>query len=103
LRLVVKVTTVSQLVDELSRFTDAEQWLIVAFVALMVVVFTCWVGFAVVLVTRTVLNEAGEAVRDLLHLFQKYRETPAYEPVRDRLQPPTASQLAKRVERAERV
>jgi hypothetical protein len=56
LRLVVKVTIVSQLVDELSRFTDAEQWLIVAFVALMVVVFTCWVGFAVVLVTRTVLS-----------------------------------------------
>jgi hypothetical protein len=47
---------VSQLVDELSRFTDAEQWLIVAFVTLMVVVFTCWVGFAVVLVTRTVLS-----------------------------------------------
>jgi hypothetical protein len=54
--LVVKVTTVSQLVDELSRFTDAEQWLIVGFVALMVVLFTCWVGFAVVLVTRTVLS-----------------------------------------------
>ena len=51
----MKVTTVSQLVDELSRFTDAEQWLIVAFAALMVVVFTCWVGFAVVLVTRTVV------------------------------------------------
>lgn len=46
----------SQLVDELSRFTDAERWLIVAFVALMVVVLTCWVGFAVVLVTRTVLS-----------------------------------------------
>ena len=54
--LVVNVTTVSQLVDELSRFTDAEQWLIVAFVALMVVMFTGWVGFAVVLVTRTVLS-----------------------------------------------
>jgi hypothetical protein len=52
----VQVTTVSQLVNELSRFTDAEQSLIVAFVALMVVVFTCWVGFAVVLVTRTVLS-----------------------------------------------
>jgi hypothetical protein len=58
LRLVVKVTTVSQLVDDLSGFTDAEQWLIVAFVTLMVVVFTCWVGFAVVLVTRTVLSAA---------------------------------------------
>ena len=53
---VMKATTVSQLVDEVSRFTDAEQWLIVAFVTLMVVVFTCWVGFAVVLVTRTVLS-----------------------------------------------
>jgi hypothetical protein len=48
----------SQLVHELSRFTDAEQWLIVAFATLMVVVFTCWVGFAVVLVTRTVLSAA---------------------------------------------
>jgi hypothetical protein len=54
--LVVKTTTVSQLVDELSRFPDAEQWLIVAFAALMVVMLTCWVGFAVVLVTRTVLS-----------------------------------------------
>lgn len=51
-------TTVSQLVDELSRFTDAEQWLIVAFASLMVVVFTCWVSFAVVLVTRTALSAA---------------------------------------------
>ena len=58
LRLVMKATTVSQLVDELSRFTDAEQWPIVAFVTLMVVMFTCWVGFAVVLVTRTVLSAA---------------------------------------------
>jgi hypothetical protein len=65
LRLVVKVTTVSQLVDELSRFTDAEQWLIVAFVTLMVVVFTCWVGFAVVLVTRTVLSAARFVTRKI--------------------------------------
>jgi hypothetical protein len=63
LRLVVKATTVSQLVDELSRFPDAGQWLIVAFAALMVVVFTCWVGFAVVLVTRTVLSAAGFVTR----------------------------------------
>ena len=55
---VMKATTVSQLVDELSRFTDAEQWLIIAFVTLWVVMFTCWVGFAVVLVTRTVLGAA---------------------------------------------
>jgi hypothetical protein len=52
----MKTTTVSQLVDELSRFPDAERWLIVAFASLMVVAFTCWVGFAVVLVTRTVLS-----------------------------------------------
>lgn len=52
----MKTTTVSQLVDELSRFPDAEQWLVISFTALMVVVFTCWVGFAVVLVTRTVLS-----------------------------------------------
>ena len=54
----MKATTVSQLVDELSRFTDAEQWLIIAFVTLWVVMFTCWVGFAVVLVTRAVLGAA---------------------------------------------
>lgn len=53
----------SQLLDELSRFTDAEQWLIVAFVTLMVVVLTCWVGFAVVLVTRTVLSAARFGTR----------------------------------------
>jgi hypothetical protein len=52
----MKTTTVSQLVGDLSRFPDAEQWLIVAFASLMVVAFTCWVGFAVVLVTRTVLS-----------------------------------------------
>jgi hypothetical protein len=56
---------VSQLVHELSRFTDAEQWLIVAFVTLMVVVFTCWVGFAVVLVTRTVLSAARFVTRKI--------------------------------------
>jgi hypothetical protein len=53
---VVKTTTVSQLVDELSRFPDAEQWLIVTFASLMLVAFTCWVGFAVILVTRAVLG-----------------------------------------------
>ena len=58
----MKATTVSQLVDELSRFPDAAQWLIVAFASLMVVVFTCWVGFAVVLVTRTVLSAAARFV-----------------------------------------
>jgi predicted Abi (CAAX) family protease len=52
----MKTTTVSQLVGDLSRFPDAEQWLIVAFASLMVVAFTCWVGFAVVLVTRTVFS-----------------------------------------------
>jgi len=56
LRLVVKVTTVSQLVDELSRFTDAEQWLILAAVALIVVAFTGYVGLAVVLVARTIAS-----------------------------------------------
>jgi hypothetical protein len=61
---VVKVTTVS-LVDELSRFTDAEQWLIVAFVTLMVVVLTCWVGLAVVLVTRTVVSAARFVTRKI--------------------------------------
>jgi hypothetical protein len=65
LRLFVKVTTVSQLVDELSRFPDAEQWVIVAAVALMVVALTCWVGFAVVLVTRTVLSAARGVTRKI--------------------------------------
>jgi hypothetical protein len=61
----MKATTVSQLVDEVSRFTDAEQWLIVAFVTLWVVMFTFWVGFAVVLVTRTVLNAARFGTRKI--------------------------------------
>ena len=55
----------SWLVDELNRFTDAEQWLIVAFVTLMVVVLTCWVGLAVVLVTRTVLSAARFVTRKI--------------------------------------
>ena len=59
--LVVKLT----IVDELSRFTDAEQWLIVAFVTLMVVVLTCWVGLAVVLVTRTVVSAARFVTRKI--------------------------------------
>jgi hypothetical protein len=61
----MKTTTVSQLVHELSRFTDAEQWLIVAFATLIVVMLTCWVGFAVVLVARTVLNAARFATRKI--------------------------------------
>ena len=36
--------------------TDAEQWLIVAAVALMVVAFTGYVGLAVCLVARTVVS-----------------------------------------------
>jgi hypothetical protein len=56
LQLIMKATTVSQLVDELSRFTDAEQWLIVAAVALLVVAFTGYVGLAVCLVARTVVS-----------------------------------------------
>jgi predicted Abi (CAAX) family protease len=52
----MKTTTVSQLVGDLSRFPDADQWLILGFTSLMVVAFSFWVGFAVVLVTRTVLT-----------------------------------------------
>ena len=36
--------------------TDAEQWLIVAAVALLVVAFTGYVGLAVCLVARTVVS-----------------------------------------------
>jgi hypothetical protein len=53
-RLVVKTTTVLQLVDELRTMTDAEQWLILAVVALLAVPFTGFLGLAVVLVTRTI-------------------------------------------------
>jgi hypothetical protein len=57
--------TALQLVDELRTMTDAEQWLIVAFVGLMVVVFTCYLGLAVVLVTRTVVSAAGFVTRKI--------------------------------------
>ena len=69
--LVMNVTTVSQLVDELSRFTDAERWLIVAFVALVVVMFICWVGFALVLVTRTVVSGARFVARKIRGLARR--------------------------------
>jgi hypothetical protein len=45
-----------QLVDEVRTMTDAEQWLIVAAVALLVVSYTFWVGLAVVLVARTIVS-----------------------------------------------
>jgi hypothetical protein len=48
--------TVLQLVDEVRTMTDAEQWLIVAAVALLVVAFTGYVGLAVCLVARTVVS-----------------------------------------------
>jgi hypothetical protein len=56
LRSVEEVITAMQLVDEVRTMTDAEQWLIVAAVALMVVAFTGYVGLAVVLVARTVVS-----------------------------------------------
>jgi hypothetical protein len=52
----VEQTTVLQLVDELRTMTDAEQWLIVAVVALLAVPFTGFLGLAVVLVARTVVD-----------------------------------------------
>ena len=48
--------TALQLVDEVRTMTDAEQWLIVAAVALLVVAFTGYVGLAVVLVGRTIVS-----------------------------------------------
>lgn len=48
--------TALQLVDEVRTMTDAEQWLIVAAVALLVVAFTGYVGLAVCLVARTVVS-----------------------------------------------
>jgi hypothetical protein len=53
---VEEVMTVLQLVDEVRTMTDAEQWLIVAGVALLVVAFTGYVGLAVCLVARTVVS-----------------------------------------------
>jgi hypothetical protein len=54
-----------QLVDELRTMTDAEQWLIVAVVALLVVPFTGFLGLAVVLVTRTVVSAARFVTRKI--------------------------------------
>ena len=48
--------TALHLVDEVRTMTDAEQWLIVAAVALLVVPFTGYVGLAVCLVARTVVS-----------------------------------------------
>ena len=48
--------TTLQLVYEVRTMTDAEQWLIVAAVALLVVAFTGYVGLAVCLVARTVVS-----------------------------------------------
>jgi hypothetical protein len=45
-----------ELVDELRTMTDAEQWLILAVVALIAVAFTGYFALAVVLVTRTVVG-----------------------------------------------
>jgi hypothetical protein len=42
--------------------TDAEQWLIVAAVALLVVVSIGWVGLAVVLVARTIVSSGRRIV-----------------------------------------
>src|ERR1700756_2247942 len=61
LRSVEEVVTVLQLVDEVRTMTDAEQWLIVAAVALLVVAFTGYVGLAVCLVARTVVSIARRA------------------------------------------
>ena len=56
LRSVEEVMTALQLVDEVRTMTDAEQWLIVAGVALLVVTYACYVGLAVYLVARTVVG-----------------------------------------------
>jgi hypothetical protein len=48
--------TVLQLVDEVRTMTDAEQWLIVAGVALLVVAFAGYVGLAVCLMARGVVS-----------------------------------------------
>jgi hypothetical protein len=45
-----------ELVDELRTMTESEQWLILAVVTLVAVVFTGYFGLAVVLVTRTVVS-----------------------------------------------
>jgi hypothetical protein len=62
LRSVEEVMTVLQLVDEVRTMTDAEQWLIVAAVALLVVAFTGYVGLAVCLVARTAVSIGRGAV-----------------------------------------
>ena len=45
-----------QLVHDVRKMTDAEQWLVVAAVALLAVAFTGYVVLAVVLVARTVVS-----------------------------------------------
>ena len=57
--------TALQLVDEVRTMTDAEQWLIVAAVALLVVSYTFWVGLAVVLLARSVVSAARFVTRKI--------------------------------------
>ena len=52
----VEEVTALLLVDEVRTMTDAEQWLVVVAVALLVVAFTGYVGLAVCLVARTVVS-----------------------------------------------
>jgi hypothetical protein len=47
---------VLQFVNQVRTLTDAEQWLIVAAVALLVIAFTGYVGLAVCLVARGVVS-----------------------------------------------
>ena len=56
LRSVEEVVTVLQFVNQVRTLTDAEQWLVVAAVALLVVAFTGYVGLAVCLVARGVVS-----------------------------------------------
>jgi hypothetical protein len=56
-----EVMTVLQLVGEVRTMTDAEQWLVVVAVALLVVAFTGYVGLAVVLVGRTIVSMGRRA------------------------------------------
>jgi hypothetical protein len=56
-----EVMTALQLVDEVRTMTDAEQWLVVLAVALLVVAFTGYVGLAVVLVGRTIVSIGRQA------------------------------------------
>jgi hypothetical protein len=83
--------TVLELVDEVKMMTDAEQWLIVAAVALLVVVFTGYVGLAVCLVARAVVSIGRPAAERFRHSRMVAFSLSSWTPSRSRRMAPLST------------